>query len=213
MSKLWAFGDSNTEAYNPVNQWAKDYINWKGFKPETYVDVIGKYYGYDVANFGLCGTNNYHIFQKLCENIHLIDKDDIVIVQWSELNRFRMVNDNNEWTDFYFLNYHNKKKLENFSHVTIQTVQETLVNRLHKKYKEEIDAWENIINVSLKETKHLFWSPFTQSGGYGKWVKSMETISMETNRLIDDPHLSEHGQITLAEILIKKLENVKKELL
>lgn len=41
----------------------------------------------------------------------------------------------------------------------------------------------------------------------------METISTETNLLIDDPHFSEYGQVKLADILIKKIENVKKELL
>jgi lysophospholipase L1-like esterase len=213
MRNLWAFGDSNTESYNPIHEWAKSYIEWKGFKPKVYVDLMAEHYGCSVNNFGLCGTNNYYIFQKICDNINQIKENDIVIVQWTETNRFRMVNDYNEWVDFYFTNKHNVEKLKKIEDVSIQTIQETLVNRLNDKYKEEIDSWESIIKKALGETKHIFWSPFTESAGYGKWVKSMETISIETNRFIDDPHLSEDGQVKLSELLIKKLENIKKDIL
>ena len=207
---IWAFGDSNTEDYNPEHDWANRYINWKSYKPKIYLDYISEYFDTTICNFGKGGTNNYHIFQKFCDVANQFQENDIIILQWSEFTRFRLVDDENEWVDFYFTNSHNKAKLKAFKHIDIRTIQEVLLNRTYKKYEEEIRSWEKVIKILLKNRKFIIWSPFDESHGHGKWVKSMETISMETNRFIDDPHLSESGQKRLAKILIDKLEENKK---
>lgn len=213
MRKLWAFGDSNTELYNIENDWVSKYLKWKGYSPKVYTELLSEYYKCELHNFGKSGTNNYYIFQKFCENVSNFNNDDIIILQWSEITRFRLVDDLNTWVDFYFNNSHTKNKLNNFNHLNISSIQEVLANRLQPKWKDEVLAWEIVIKLLLKNNQYIIWSPFDESSGYGKWVKSMETISMETDKLIDDPHFSENGHVKLANLLINKLDNNKKNII
>jgi hypothetical protein len=212
MRKLWAFGDSNTEVYNIENVWANDYLKWKGYSPKVYIELLSEHYNCELHNFAKSGTNNYYIFQKFCENVSNFEYGDIIVLQWSEVTRFRLVDDSNEWVDFYFNNSHSKNKLSNFNNLNIESIQQVLTNRLKNRWMDEIYAWENVVNIVLKDKKYIMWSPFTNAGGYGRWVKSMETISNETNKLIDDPHLSENGQIKLSKLLIDKLDFNKKNI-
>jgi hypothetical protein len=210
MSNLWAFGCSNTASYDDDSLWNRLYVKWKGYIPKVYVDYIGERFNLNVINLSKAGTNNYSIFQKICDNVDNIYDDDLVIVQWTQYTRFRLVNNNNNWEDF-FLNYENyKQQLENCSHLSEKTIQEVFVNRLNNLYLEEVKSWEKIIRKALPNNKILFWSPFDEIYGHGKIVKSLETITMETNKEIVDPHFSENGHILLSEILLSEINNTKK---
>jgi len=215
MKKLWVYGDSNSEMYDSFdayNMWSNEYIKWKGYVPKHYTQLIAEKFNCELRNFAKSGTNNHTIFERFCNSVNSISNDDIVIIQWTEPNRFRLVDDNNNWADFKFHNIQNKRTIENFKNVTIKTIEETLVNRLNIKYKEELESWTNLIKFALKETKLIIWSPFEESYG-GNIVNSIETISIETNRLINDPHFSENGQTHLSNILIAQLLNTDKPII
>jgi hypothetical protein len=208
MKKLWSFGCSNTQRYDDVDEWSKLYIKWKGYKPKVYVDFISENLNYESINLAKSGTNNYSIFQKICDSIESIKKNDLVIVQWTQYNRFRLSNKSNEWEDFYLNIGHFDDKLKNCDHITKDTIFEIFINRMNPIYETEIRSWEKIIKKSLPKNKIIFWNPFDDVGEHGRLVKSLETITMETKKEIIDPHFSENGHKTLSEILLKEKKDI-----
>jgi hypothetical protein len=94
-----------------------------------------------------------------------------------------------------------------------ETVQQVLVNRLNKQYRNEVSSWEKLIKLKINPDKMLIWYPFDTIIGNGKLVKSIETIRMETNNEVDDLHFSEDGQVHLAGILLDKLLNNTKNII
>ena len=213
MSKLWAFGCSNTANFNDETLWGKLYIRWKGYSPKVYVDYVGEFMNLQVENLATPGTNNYSIFQKICDNVDRIKNEDLIVIQWTEYSRFRLVNSNNEWEDFFLSYEYYKQKLEKCSHLSKKTIQEIFVNRINDLYSEEVKSWEKIINKAFPNNKIFFWNPFDEICGHGRIVKSLETITMETNKDIIDPHFSENGHKVLSEILLKEITNIKKDII
>jgi hypothetical protein len=207
MSNLFVYGCSNSEQYSALVPWSKEYVKWKGYTPKVYGDIISYELNLNQFNYSKSGTNNYSIFQKICETFKDITKDDVVIIQWTQVSRFRLVNRFNEWEDFYADVSHYTEKLKKCDDISKNTVSEILVNRTYNRYIEEIKGWEEILKNVFKNNKLLFWSPFDDTSGYGKILKSLETISIETNGKIDDPHFSEKGQKILSEFLLNKIEN------
>jgi hypothetical protein len=192
-----------------MSSWAKEYVEWKGYVPDVYGDIIARNLKLKQFNYAKSGTNNYAIFQTICDSINEIKENDVVIIQWTQVSRFRLVNRFNEWEDFYADVTHYKEKLKKCDDISKSTISEILVNRTNDKHSEEIVSWEKIINKTLTNNKILFWSPFVNISGYGKILKSMETIAIETDGKIPDPHFSEKGQKDLANILLNKLDNKK----
>ena len=45
MNKLWVFGDSFSEPFSKVKQvpWKIEYIQWKGYMPKCYGEIISIY--------------------------------------------------------------------------------------------------------------------------------------------------------------------------
>jgi hypothetical protein len=97
--------------------------------------------------------------------------------------------------------------------MTFETIQQVLINRLSKEYRKEINSWENLIRLTIPTDKLLIWYPFDKIIGNGKVVKSIETIKVETNNLIDDLHFSESGQTHIASILVDMILNTKKNII
>jgi len=64
--KLYVFGDSHTQSFqshqNAKSNWAIEYINYLGYCPKNYPDLISDYYGIEVINNGKGGCSNYTIF-------------------------------------------------------------------------------------------------------------------------------------------------------
>jgi hypothetical protein len=206
MNTLWTFGDSYTENFRYDIWWCKDYLNWKGYIPKVYGEIISEKLNLKLKNYGQGGTNNYQIFQTICNNINNIKKNDIVIISWSELDRFRIVNKENNWELIYNNKSHILEKLKKCEHISNTTIEEILINRYtnKKKYLEEIKSWEIIIKKSLAKNNLIFWSPFDDDE-YGEMMQMFETIKKETNNKINDKHFSETGQLHLSYILLERL--------
>lgn len=213
-NKLWVFGDSYTENFKSDEGWSKKYIDWKGYTPKVYGEFISEKFNLELKNFGKGGTNNYQIFQNICDNIDSIDDNDVVIIQWSQQHRFRLVDKNNQWLDFFNDSDEYKIRMEKCDFISETTIKETIYNRLNSKWLEEMKSWEKIIKKSLPKNSLAFWSPFDDYE-YGESRFVFETISKETNYIITDPHFSERGQENLSHILIKRLGliNPTKEIL
>jgi hypothetical protein len=100
MKKLWVFGDSYSEPYDGEFSkfyWSLNYLNWKGYTPKNYTQILSDKLNCELMNFSMTTSNNNQIFQTFCDNIENIDVNDIIIIQWTEYYRFRLINDDGKW--------------------------------------------------------------------------------------------------------------------
>jgi hypothetical protein len=217
MKKLWVFGCSISDLYDSessIKHWySQEYINWKGYVPIHYTQIIAEKLGYELINKATSANSNGQIFQDLCDNVENISKNDFVILQWSDYNRTRFVNDENEWIQFAFQHEWIRHKLKKFTHIQYTTINEILTNRLHTKYFDEILSWEKLIRLAINPTQILIWKPFEKIMETNSLLKSVELIKDETNNQIIDYHFSEQGQIQMANILLDMILNNKKNII
>lgn len=214
MKNLWVFGDSfsaglGLEKYTK-SEWRKEYINWKGYVPPSYYELLADYFNLKLMNNSGDGQSNYHIFQSVCEASPYIKTDDFVIIQWSELCRFRLVS-KNCWEGVGSWHLDNAKdKFENISQTTIN---EILINRLDNPshYIGEVHSWITLINKVLINSKVVYWTPFYEPNMYKVLGMShLSTILMETNGIVRDAHFGEIGHTEVFNELKVEFENYKK---
>jgi len=93
MNKLWIFGDNASAIFGKTKErrfkYYKEYRN--GIFPKTWSELLSKELGYDLRNMAVSGQSNYDIFDMFCKCIDQIQKDDIVIIGWGYVQRFRLV--------------------------------------------------------------------------------------------------------------------------
>lgn len=202
MSNLWLFGDSYTDSFKPIDwqDWRTPYVEWKGYVPKVYGEIISEKYNFKLNNLATPAACNYTIFQSICDNIHRIKKDDIVIIGWTVVHRFRFVQDNHWQT--LFPDIINRVNVE-LSNESIKTI---LVNRMHKLYAHEVNSWIKIINYALPENNILHWSWWDNPDLNAITIDGLETINKESKGIVTDGHWSEKGQLDLSNFLTKKLK-------
>jgi hypothetical protein len=100
----------------------------------------------------------------------------------------------------------NDKSLKNIS---INTINEILVNRNHYLYSVEVNNWIKLINFTLKNNTVVHWTAFESSMNV-IFIGGIERISVETNDEIIDGHFSEKGQLELSEKLMSTFIKNKK---
>jgi hypothetical protein len=206
MAKLWTFGDSFTQGYTMASMWAENYVNWKGYTPKIFSEIISSELGIELVNKGVGGYDNYSIFESICVNVKNIKKDDIILIGWSDIVRFRLATITNDWQYFCVSPTYNFNRLENISE---NTLNEIFVNREYQVYTKEIENWMNIINFAFRDNVVFYWSSFIRDMKNCRFIDDCENIHQETNGEVNDFHLSENGQKTLADFFMKKL-NIKK---
>lgn len=197
MKKLYVFGDSFSDENIISNN--KSYIVWKGYTPKTFHQIISEKLGLEVVNFAKnYGMDNYTIFHQICDNINNMD-DSIVIINWSEIMRFRMVDTSTgKWRTIlgpYSMRL--KKGLPFVNGIPNDTILTTIQNRKHKLWITEINSWIEIINKALKDNVVVHW-------GWSN-VIYRETITEETNGEVEDFHYSEKGHLDLAEWILEQI--------
>lgn len=202
MNTVWTFGDSLTDGFRSNDIWAKTYVDWKGYIPLTYGEIISKELNYELVNLGKGGSDNNTIFESFIKNIDNIKDEDIVIIGWSDIGRFRLATKNNTWNSFVPSHENNYTDMENISN---QIIMEISVNRLSNVYIDEVNMWINFIKKTVKNFKIINWSTFNQGKLDGLFVNGIEQITKETNGKINDAHFSEKGQKQLSEILLSKI--------
>jgi hypothetical protein len=92
MRTLFGFGDSYTqghllcETFMPFIQW-KEYIGKD--LPPVWIDLLGEKLNTNVVNCAHAGSSNQEIFHEFIKNMDQIKKGDIVILNWTYIERFR----------------------------------------------------------------------------------------------------------------------------
>lgn len=207
MATLWTFGDSLTEGFKSNDKWAKTYVKWKGYTPKTYGEIIAEYLQYEIINLGRGGSDNYSIFETFCNNVSKFESDDIIIIGWSDVIRFRLNNKIGSWIS---LLPNHLNPFDDIDNISQNTIDEILVNRMSKVYIDEVNSWIKLINKLTKDFKIINWSAFNKGKLNCLYVsKTIESIDMETKGKILDGHFSEIGHVQLSEKLMS-FGNIKK---
>jgi len=242
MHKLWIFGDSYSashkwciHSYSDGDENISDpsqhkYIIKKYLKenkiPKHFEDVLGEHFGLEVGrkyNYAVGGFDNYSILETIGKNIHKIKEDDYVVIGWTSLLRFRLLNDAGNWSIVHpagidliggfddkpqsFLN--TMTRIMSLRYKNKDGYEQGPKSKLHK----EIKSFANIVNKGLpKNTIH--WTPFgdgldTKENLF--WIPQMQInqIRNETNGEIDDGHYSETGHIQIGKKMIEWFKNPK----
>ena len=206
-NKLWCFGDSYTQRYNPNVDWCKSYIDYKGYLPKVYCDFLGEKLGIESENLGVGGYGNYSILGTLCNNVHKIKENDIVIIGWSSVIRFRLASKDGNWVKFVpgaVTDYH----ITHHTDMSRNTIEEIFVNRDNSIYYKEVNDWIHFINHIMKKNKIIHWTPFDDNVDLNvhKLLK-LETIKMESNNVLTDNHYGENAHKILGNIFFELLKN------
>lgn len=199
MKKLYVFGDSFTDANIISNN--KSYLQWKGYTPDTFHQIISKELNLEVVNFSKSyGMDNYTIFQEICNNINQLD-NSIVVINWSEPIRFRMVDTSTQkWrTIIPESTMRLKRGLPYVNGVMDKTIDDIFINRENKLWITEINSWIDIINKALCNNIVIHWSWYNNT--------ERETITEETNGIVNDFHYSEKGHQQLSKWILEKIKN------
>jgi hypothetical protein len=195
---LWTYGDSFTESMNTATGalWVDEYVGWKGYIPKVYGEIISDNMGIELVNLGKGGSDNYSIFQSICDSSNLINSNDVIIIGWSSCTRFRLVDKWDEWKPIIPKFDRNIRNLEDVSNTTLE---EVLINRTHSKYTNEVHSWIKLLNITFANNLIIHWSPLDR-GVSKNYIGNLANITKETNGEIDNGHYGEVGHIQLANI-------------
>jgi hypothetical protein len=196
MKKLWIFGDSFSTPFEKqlYASWSLPYVQWKGYLPKTFGDIIGDELGLEVQHLAEGALGNDTIFETIYTNVPLINKGDIVIIGWSSMQRFRLGNDNNKFVTVI----PSLKKYPTLSFISKSTIEEVLVNRTLPIYYDEICKRIIFLNWLFKDMILIQWTPFWDMRIKIWGDSEFSTITNETDGLIVDAHYSELGHKQLA---------------
>ncbi len=217
---LWTFGDSFTDSFLPAPNsaihWRQKYINWKGYVPKVFGEVIADRLGIELVNKGVGGCDNNDILEEFSKVCHLIKEDDIVIVGWTNPQRVRFATKTNSWGFFnaQILNdngFFAHKPLESFNLISETTVQEVLINKESSLYVDEVYNWGNLINTATKGAKTIQWSWHESFNKVGiLYITGYQAIRKETNGEVDDGHWNESSHYKLADYFMQLISTGNK---
>lgn len=225
MVTLWVFGDNSSSIFGETTErryfYYKKYRN--GIFPKSWSELLSEKLNTKLRNLAVSGQSNYDIFDWFCKYCQNIKKNDIVIIGWSPIINFRLIDDYQKkfvsiiGTASNF-NTNRKHFLKGISN---QTITEILDNRNQKDWIDEIYSWENLIYYISKIVgfKVYFWS-FDSSlnkknyvGGNTENFRNhlisigAEDITKETSELLTDSHFGEKGQLVQSEYFYNHIIN------
>lgn len=215
MPKLWVFGDSFSSKDNRI---VVDYIDWKGYVPKVFSDLLSNKLNISSINMGINGADNYTIIDTVIDSLNRINSNDIIIIGWSSTTRFRIASKKGNFLTIR-PNSLSNDELNDIIYMTdicVDCLNEIVVNRNNQIYIDEINRYIRLIDQMYPNNVIINWSPFKQETE-GMFVtpitQKIETIFDETNGEISDKHFSEHGHEQMSNYLydlIKNYNNNKK---
>jgi hypothetical protein len=212
MNKLWVFGDNNSAIFGKTKErrfkYYKEYRG--GVFPKSWCELLSNQLNFELKNMAVFGQSNYDIFDMFCKCAEQIQKDDIVIIGWGYVQRFRLVD---ETTNSFVTIRPNQFKSEHINNpallngIDINVVNSILNNRTNTEWITEIYGWENVINLLSKYIgfKIVYWtfdttlnkSYYISTNNFRMDLLQMgaEDITLETNGKLIDDNFGEKGQI------------------
>lgn len=227
MNTLWIFGDSFSSDFDYKNLHGNHKSYMDIFNIEhipVWASVLGEKLEYDVKNLAKGGSSNYQIFQDYCDSCHLIQPNDIVIVGWGLIDKFR-ISQNNKVVNIH---PNNTRDYENMSKSTLD---EMIKNRQEvyngiDVWAGEINGWENAMDTLSKNKGYeiYFWSSeedrlmkqedkknylcSESKKSLIHYLRDLGCLSMsqETNNVVGDSHFGLQGHNKQAEIFYNEIK-------
>ena len=157
MNTLFTFGCSFTEDYNTCS--VDTYVEYKehvgGEYPKSWPIVLSENLNYQLKNYGEGASGNQQIFQEVCKRCSEFNINDIVIIEWTFLERYRLALNNNTWLKL------GPGKINNLDSPISEECHESIVlNRTLKPYVDELYDYENMVNQLSKSVGFnvFYWS-------------------------------------------------------
>ena len=202
---LWIFGDSFSDEFTPpdydnIYDFRRIYVNYKGYVPKVFGQLISEELDLEYRNHAEQGECNDGIFQNICDVSDEIKDGDILIINWSYPNRFRIASKNGYWLRIV-PNYEPDSKL--LGDVSMNTINEILINRSSYLFIKEVDSKIKFIKNAFKNNLIINWASFNHEYKLELFLNEYESINKETNGVINDGHYSENSHIKLAEYFIE----------
>lgn len=157
MNNLFTFGCSYTEGFSPQSI-SKHYIEYKDFNggefPKSWPTILSENLNYNLKNYGEGASGNQQIFNEVCKRCDEFNTNDIVIIEWTFVERYRLVLDN-KWLKLGPGKINNPK-----SPISEECHESIVINRTLKPYVDELYDYEKIINRLSKSVgfKVFYWS-------------------------------------------------------
>lgn len=234
MGNLYTFGCSYTAGFN--EDLSDNYKKYKEFRsdfPKSWPEILSKFLSLELINYGQGASGNQEIFTKFCQKCDEFKKGDIVIVEWTFMERYRLATGNGDY-DWIKLG----PGKVNLNSISQTTHDEIIVNRTMTPYIHEIYDYMKLMDrlASISEFKLYYWG-FNEKMIYNlpkdvllqekfllcKKIRDRhhhcfrvvhdnggQTIAEETNGLIDDSHMGESGHRVMAELFYEHIIDFRK---
>ena len=234
MAKLWCFGDSYTAGdgcklfSTGTHPNTIEYRKFLNKKENEYIklfsDIVAEHFELECINLGQSGAGNEKILDTLLSNIHLISKDDYVILGVSYFQRFDI--DGLLPLEFSTININSLLDSNNMITDTLskEALLQIVINRSSKAFENRLLRQIKGISHILKElSKSVYvWTNDhyldEQKSGLFQLPTGYHTLShflgevaitAHTNKVVCDGHFSEVGHTIFANDVIKYFENAK----
>lgn len=222
MNKLWVFGDNASAIFGKTKERRfKYYKEYRGGTfPKSWSELLSKKLRFELKNMAVSGQSNYDIFDMICKCVEQIQKDDIVIIGWGYVQRFRLVD---ETTNAFVTIRPNQFKPEHINNtillngIDINVVDSILTNRNNTEWINEVYNWEVIINLLSKLIgfKLIYWTfdkklnkpHYLSTNNFREDLIRLgaEDITTETGGKLIDSHFGEKGQFIQSDYFYKFL--------
>lgn len=235
MGTLYTFGCSYTAPYrkSPKNTEPSElslydrYYDYRNQSfPLTWPEILSSKLNLKLNNLGKEAQGNDYVFESFCKISHEIEKGDCVVYEVPYVERFRIIDDNDEWTAASSETDVSYCPLNISEFIGVQRTNdryiEEILNRLKfiKAYSEskgfEFYVWfaDNrfhkfidlknsiyLLNTYLiKDIEQSVFNPVFELGGL--------RIYEETNNEIYDFHFGESAHKILADLFYKHMTNI-----
>jgi len=143
MNKLFTFGCSYTEGYDDYNPLYVQYKEYRGgLYPKSWPELLSEKFDFELKNYGLRSSGNQQIFTTFCNKCNEIKKSDIVIIEWSFVERYRLSDSvGSTWLHF---GPGESDVIDEL--IGKESHERVLVNRTLQPYYDEIYDFEKIID-------------------------------------------------------------------
>jgi hypothetical protein len=206
MGTLWTVGDSfssDFDIHSDDDSNVKKYLKLKNENTLiSWPNTLSVMLNYKIKNLAKGGNSNYQIFQDFCDVSSQISENDVVIICWGLITKFRTV-----WNNNFKNNYPTKGGFWD----------NVIEDRENIKWSDEIYSWENLIlnYAKCKKFKIYFWCGEEKNLVKNKQITTIQslirlgckTMNDDTNGLINDSHFSVDGHKQLALIFYNLINN------
>lgn len=200
---IYVFGDSYSVEYddNGLYPPGKLYCDWKGYVPKKYFHHLKEHLNAEkIINYSISGNDNENIFEKFTEIYKEIKDDDLIIFNWSTIDRFS-IDANLDYT----VGDDKSHWFSSSSFNKIDWIDKMKINRGGSLYYNRIFNLIHFINEVLKPNKVIHWT-----WSYNHTLEDKRTIQFETNKEVNDFHYNEETHYKLYENMILKLKESDK---